>query len=57
MPDPFDLWMNRVDQFVTHSTGLSIHDLSDLPFRDYFDDGMSPEEVAEVALIENGWES
>lgn len=42
----FDLWLHEVDMIVSKAVGMSVHDLPDLPFRDSFDSGDSPEEFA-----------
>ena len=49
----FDLWMQRVDAAVQRQVGVSVYDLPDCCFRDWYDDDLTPNEAAEVA-IENG---
>lgn len=51
----FDEWMAKVDAVCQRKVGLSIHDLADLPFRDYYDDGMTPSAVVSQALREEGY--
>lgn len=46
----YDAWMREVDREVIARTGLSIHDLEDQPFRDWYRDEMSPREAAETAI-------
>ena len=46
----FDDWMKAVDHRVQAVIGLSIHDLEDHPFRDWYHDEMSPEEAAHTAI-------
>src|SRR5262245_12217044 len=41
-PTNFDEWMVRIDNAVQALSGLSAHDLPDAPYRDWFDDGLSP---------------
>lgn len=42
----FDAWMELVDRAVQKRTGLSIHDLEDQPFADWYEDGISPDAAA-----------
>ena len=51
----FDQWMRKVDRICTATCGLSIHDLADMPFYDWFEDEMTPREAAELALEEEGF--
>lgn len=51
----FEQWMQKVDSKVGAMTGLSVHDLADQPFRDWFDDGMSPREAALETLENDGY--
>lgn len=39
----FEAWMQEVDKQCNASLGLSIRDLADAPFRDWFDDGLTPQ--------------
>lgn len=56
MPDlTFDAWMTKVDSKVIRTVGLSVHDLADQPFRDWYDDDMTPDEAAQLALAGEGW--
>ncbi len=43
----FKEWMQNLDRLFTVQYGLSIHDLPDMCFRDWFDSGMEPDEVME----------
>jgi hypothetical protein len=54
--DPFKVWMKEVDNEVIALCGVSVHELPDVAFRDNFDDDVSPEEMAEIALEEAGWQ-
>jgi hypothetical protein len=48
-------WLNKVNRKVIALTGITIHDLSDQPFREWFDEGMSPEEAVLHTLEDNGF--
>tara|TARA_Y100000310_G_C20017939_1_gene506047 strand:+ start:254 stop:475 length:222 start_codon:yes stop_codon:yes gene_type:complete len=45
-----DQWMADVDQVVTDRLGISVHDLADFCAWDAWNDGMSPEDGAEMAM-------
>jgi hypothetical protein len=51
----FDSWMTAVDAEVERLCCLSVHDLADQPFRDWFDSGMTAEEAARQTLVEEGF--
>lgn len=51
----FDAWMRKVDAKVDALAGLSVHDLADQPFFDWFDADMSPATAARKALKAEGW--
>ena len=54
--DPmFRAWWRKVDGNVMSVAGVSILDLPDAPYRDWFDDGLKPSEAAELVLMEAGW--
>jgi hypothetical protein len=55
--DSFDSWFAKVDANVSATVGLSVSDLPDCPFRDWFEDGISPSEAAEMTLEEAGWDA
>jgi hypothetical protein len=44
-PD-FDTWMKQVDRAVSAKTGVSVHDLPDCSFRDWYDQGVSASSAA-----------
>ena len=46
----FRNWMQEVDACIDDLSGFISDDLPDCPYRDWFDDDMSPEEAAEFAL-------
>lgn len=52
----FRAWVREVDAIVIQTAGISIHDLADISFRDYFDEGMPAAEVAQEALENEGFE-
>lgn len=55
--DPkFDQWMKKVDAYVWRLVGASVHDLADVPFRDWFESGISPQSAAKKALKYSGWQ-
>lgn len=57
METAFKVWMQEVDRILSHRIGLSSDDLSDRNYRDFFEDEMTPQEVAdEVAAEETGFE-
>lgn len=49
-PTDFDGWMEDVDNAVEALAGVSVHDLPDCCYRDWFDEGLSPREAARLAL-------
>ena len=46
----FEQWMTKVDKIIGLMTGLSVYDLPDCPFRDWYDDEFSPAQAARKAL-------
>ncbi len=53
----FEQWMKQVDRIVGHISGVSVHDLADANFRDWYDDEMDPQEAANLVLEQNGWDA
>ena len=51
----FAAWMAAVNRSVERKVGLSVYDLSDLPFRDLFERKTRPAEAARMALAESGY--
>lgn len=54
----FEEWLKKVDKALAGRTygAISSHlDLADMPYRDWFEDGMSPEEAADEVLEEEGF--
>lgn len=45
----FDTWLDKVDALFRKRTGLSIHDMPDWCWSDFYDDGLTPAEALAVA--------
>jgi hypothetical protein len=52
----FKKWMAEVDVAVATRAFVSAYDLPDQPYRDWFEEGLSPDEAAALALEEAGYE-
>jgi len=50
----FNQWMLQLDRAVSAKIGASVHDLPDMTFRDWFDDGLTIEEAVEEVLDAQG---
>jgi len=50
----FDDWMKQVDRACLGKCGMSIHDLEDCPFRDWYDAGVKPESAAARCIKRSG---
>lgn len=51
----FEQWMDKVDRLIANRTyGMTSADLADQPYRDWYDDGMSPKQAARQALVNEG---
>lgn len=50
----FSQWMQAVDATVESRAGVSVHDLPDCCFRDWFEDETPPATAARRALTEAG---
>jgi hypothetical protein len=50
----FERWMQRVDSLVILKCGLSVHDLPDCNYRDWYDDRVRPVYAAQRALRNAG---
>jgi len=46
----FEEWMKEVDRAVKTKADLSVHDLPDCPFSDWYTDGKTPKGAATKAL-------
>lgn len=51
-PTEFTAWLERADKLFTAKTGLSIHDMEDAPWFDYFEDGLTPAQALTAARQE-----
>lgn len=51
----FHAWMDDVDLAVEALCGLSTLDLPDKTYRDWYNDGMSADEAADLVLEEEGF--
>jgi hypothetical protein len=51
----FERWMQHVDGYVWRLVGVSVYDLSDCPFRDWFEDELPPIEAARKAVKRDGF--
>lgn len=49
MEKSFMQWMKDCDKYLSRFIPLSIHDLPDASWRDYYEDGMSPEDAVQCA--------
>lgn len=57
MPEqPFKVWMARANDWCLTLAGVSVYDLADQPWRDWHEDWMAPEEAAELALEDEGYD-
>ena len=50
----FGSWMAALDQHVIVAVGLSVHDLPDMTFRDWYEDGLTPAEAFDIVKDEAG---
>ena len=51
-PDKFDAWMEQVNRALLSTAGLGSDELPDKAYRDYYDLGMDPKQVAKDVLDE-----
>ena len=50
--DTFDAWFTQVNRAYMNRLGMGVDDLGDAPWRDYFDDDMSPLDAMAHALTD-----
>jgi hypothetical protein len=50
MAEGFDTWMKLVDRKCQERHGLSIYDLPDACFADFYEDGYTPAEAVREAI-------
>ena len=58
MNEAFSVWMSKVNRLVEAKFFLGCDDLPDMPYDDWFEDGMSPKEALELMIEElesEGW--
>jgi len=53
----FEDWMRKIDQIVGTKTGLSYLDFADMPYRDWYEAGISPSSAAKRLLAAEGFGS
>jgi hypothetical protein len=46
----FAVWLFATDSVIQRAYGIGLFDLGDVPLRDYFDDGITPREAAQLTL-------
>lgn len=51
----FAQWKAKVNACVIAKAGVFADDLPDMPYYDWFEDGCSPQEAAEMVLEESGF--
>lgn len=51
----FREWMKQVNQEVIRIAGVSVQDLADQPFRDWYESEITPHEAAIELLVEEGF--
>lgn len=51
----FEEWKKRADDAAVRRAGISLDDLADQPYYDWYEDGMSPEKAAKRALAAEGF--
>lgn len=54
-PTPFERWLTRVDRCLYAKSKMGHGDLPDQSWRDWFDDGMTPNEAADEGLDRTGF--
>ena len=50
----FDAWMKKVDAEVQKMSGMHVADLDDAPYRDWYEDDLSPSRAARRAIQNAG---
>ena len=55
MGKSYNGWLTEVDRDVYCIAGCSVHDLADVPLREWFDDSTPPKEAAVTALEYDGF--
>jgi hypothetical protein len=55
-PLTFEQWFKKAEAHAAGLIMLSLHDLADQPYRDWFEAGYTPQEAAEEALENEGFD-
>lgn len=55
MGGSFKEWLSAVDRSLLATCGLTHMDLADQTWRDWYDDGVRPDEAAEMCLEDEGF--
>ena len=50
----FDQWMDRIDRVISKYRGISVYDLEDCPFTEWYDNRIRPIKAANKALKRAG---
>ena len=50
MKQTFEQWLEKVDVAVDHLSSMSLHDLPDCCYRDWYENGMTPNAAARKAI-------
>jgi len=51
----FKAWLAEADLLCLRQTGVSILDLADMPYNDWYEDGMSPKEAVQELFVEEDY--
>lgn len=46
----FEEWFKEVDRAIAHECGMAALDLSDQPYQDWYEDGVTPKQAAKRAI-------
>lgn len=47
-------WLQKVNDVISMETGLDLEDLPDYMYKDDYEDGVPPEETADLCIMEAG---
>jgi hypothetical protein len=51
----FEQWMALINQAIMLEVGITTDDLTDQSYRDWYESEMTPQEAADQALADNGY--
>ncbi|MBA7586292.1 hypothetical protein ES708_28289 [subsurface metagenome] len=51
----FKQWREEVNRYLLLKASITIRDISEKPYREYFENGDNPEEIAKKVLKEEGF--